>query len=338
MAAPVLALVAGPHVAHDELFDPTSAYNRDDCLAGFRLLREALESSGGRCHTHDVYLAEGTVPDVVLHLDIPRREDNPALAAWSGRCERWAFLLESEVIAPWNWDRRRQAAFSRVFTWHDGLVDGERFYKLNHHVPFCRSLDSQASRPRQVVVMAANKRVRHRLELYSMRRSAIAWADRNRPGVLDLYGPGWDRRVPKTRVAQSLMHRTHLDRVPARPPSSYRGVADRKSDVLGQYRFSLCLENARGIPGYITEKIFDVMLAGTVPIYLGAPNVADHIPSACFIDLRQFTSWSALFDELASMTPEQYDEQRAAAAHYLDSSTARAWSAEGFAAALMEQL
>ena len=51
--------------------------------------------------------------------------------------------------------------------------------------------------------------------------------------------------------------------------------------------FAICYENARDIPGYITEKIFDCFFAGCVPIYWGgAPNVTDHIPANTFIMIK----------------------------------------------------
>ena len=39
---------------------------------------------------------------------------------------------------------------------------------------------------------------------------------------------------------------------------------------------------------WITEKIFDCFYAGTIPVYLGAPDVARWLPPECFIDMRRF--------------------------------------------------
>ena len=66
-----------------------------------------------------------------------------------------------------------------------------------------------------------------------------------------------------------------------------------KLGVLGESRFALCLENT-AFPGYITEKIFDSLFAGAIPIYLGAPDIEDWIPASCFIDLRKFESLDTL--------------------------------------------
>lgn len=43
---------------------------------------------------------------------------------------------------------------------------------------------------------------------------------------------------------------------------------DRKEEYLRQYRFNLCPENSLG-EGYITEKVFDSISAGCIPIYWG---------------------------------------------------------------------
>ena len=56
-----------------------------------------------------------------------------------------------------------------------------------------------------------------------------------------------------------------------------RFIAD-KWDGLAPYRFSLAIENCRE-PDYWTEKIADCFLARTVPLYDGAPNIADYFPA-----------------------------------------------------------
>ena len=55
--------------------------------------------------------------------------------------------------------------------------------------------------------------------------------------------------------------------------ASWRGPARSKSETLGRYTFALCFENMV-LKGWITEKIFDCFYSGTVPIYLGAPDLS----------------------------------------------------------------
>ena len=58
-----------------------------------------------------------------------------------------------------------------------------------------------------------------------------------------------------------------------------------KIKVMHQYQYAICFENL-SYPGYVTEKIIDCLVAGTIPIYLGAPDIASYIPSECWIDMK----------------------------------------------------
>jgi hypothetical protein len=48
------------------------------------------------------------------------------------------------------------------------------------------------------------------------------------------------------------------------------------------FRFGIAFENSQ-VPGYITEKIANVKLAGAVPIYWGAPDVASYLNTDAFL-------------------------------------------------------
>jgi hypothetical protein len=61
----------------------------------------------------------------------------------------------------------------------------------------------------------------------------------------------------------------------------FQPVAD-KWDGLAPYRYSIAVENHSG-PDYWTEKIVDCFLAGTMPIYFGATNIADYFPADSFV-------------------------------------------------------
>lgn len=72
-----------------------------------------------------------------------------------------------------------------------------------------------------------------------------------------------------------------------------RGRAS-KNELLDRYKFTLAFENAIG-RDYVTEKFFDPLIRGSVPVYLGAPNVEDFAPGEhCFINVRDFPNPRAL--------------------------------------------
>ena len=60
------------------------------------------------------------------------------------------------------------------------------------------------------------------------------------------------------------------------------------------YKFVLAFENAIDTD-FVTEKFYDPLLAGSVPVYLGAPNIEDFAPGDnCFVDVRQFENPQSL--------------------------------------------
>jgi len=80
-----------------------------------------------------------------------------------------------------------------------------------------------------------------------------------------------------------------------------------KLETIGRYPFCLALENSIA-PDYVTEKMFDPLAAGTVPVYLGAPNAAAFVPDGCYIDAASFGSPAELAAYLRHLieTPQAY--------------------------------
>jgi len=66
------------------------------------------------------------------------------------------------------------------------------------------------------------------------------------------------------------------------------GGWDSKLDMMGRYKFDLSFENAID-EDYVSEKFFQPLLVGTVPVYLGAPNVSEYAPGEnCFINCNDY--------------------------------------------------
>lgn len=98
--------------------------------------------------------------------------------------------------------------------------------------------------------------------------------------------------------------------------SIYRGECDSKYDVLSKYEFCLCFENM-AMSGYITEKIFDCFYAGTIPCYLGAPDIEALIPPETYIDARQFSTSEEMWDFAKNMTSSEKEQLRKAGKEFL---------------------
>ena len=83
----------------------------------------------------------------------------------------------------------------------------------------------------------------------------------------------------KQRVYQELSLLGQVDLI-----TDFKDKLDDKSCVHGydlirffnQYKFIICFENSN-TPGYVTEKIFNVFHARSIPIYNGAPDIDKYI-------------------------------------------------------------
>lgn len=67
-----------------------------------------------------------------------------------------------------------------------------------------------------------------------------------------------------------------------------------KMELYKDYKFVIAFENSCA-PDYVTEKFYDPLLAGAVPIYLGAPNIREFAPGeGCFVHVPDFDSPASL--------------------------------------------
>ncbi|MFT4071628.1 MAG: glycosyltransferase family 10 [Dysgonamonadaceae bacterium] len=71
-----------------------------------------------------------------------------------------------------------------------------------------------------------------------------------------------------------------------------------KLETIRHYKFTIAFENAVS-RNYVTEKFFDPLIVGSVPVYLGAPDIDRFSPGQnSFIDVRDYSSPEKLAQEL----------------------------------------
>lgn len=316
------------HFNADGLFnieDPV--LNRDDQLLPFHRLREKLASAGQKIHTAD-YLPRDSNdlnPCEYYSLGIL---DNFKIIRNSRSVNLSAFvIMEPPVVAPHLYAALPEltAVFDRVYL-HNIHGDGysltgvmrEKLRKLYWPIPYSTVLESywgNRDRLKRIVVIngSHNPHSRSR-EQYSTRIEAMVALSKS--GAVDLYGRGWKRWwsraalwLPYWRNRSALM-------------SIYKGACSSKFEVLQQYEYCLCFENM-AMDGYITEKIFDCLYAGTIPLYLGASDIEKYIPVTAFIDCRKFLSWDELWEEVCAMSEGKIQSMREAGRLFLSSEEAK---------------
>ncbi len=180
----------------------------------------------------------------------------------------------------------------------------------NQSIPRWHDLARWFDRPRQVSLKREWAGLRYRPILrdrYVARLRAIEAF--SRMDDFDLFGEGWADGQPAVEPG-----------LQAAAQRAYRGVARDKPKLLAGYRFALVFEKAR-FPGYVSERIFECFFARCIPIYSGAPDVAQYVPPAAFIDARQFATYEDL-DRFLRATTEADARRFVDAAHVFLSSPA----------------
>jgi len=157
-------------------------------------------------------------------------------------------------------------------------------------------------------------------ELHTQRLALLDYF--SKMGFLDLFGHGWHdiSNLPPKRISNL---RKYL-------PNLYHGSVRDKIKTLRNYSFCLCLENM-SYPSYVTEKIFDCLKAGTVPIYLGAPDIEEYVPVECFIHVSRFKSPQALFEYINNISDDEYETYVAAGQKFITSSKGLSFTYEHLA-------
>lgn len=136
----------------------------------------------------------------------------------------------------------------------------------------------------------------------------VALDDRHPTPVSAWVSSAWDRCGRDDYLRQMMEHV---------PVHSYGRVAHNtdlaedlgpltKKTTISRYRFTVAFENSIA-PGYVTEKLFQPLRAGSVPIYRGAPDVDRYLPAGrCMINADDFGSPHELAEFLLQMIDAEY--------------------------------
>lgn len=312
-------------------------------LPVFERLAEDASARGFRFKNAADWIAEGQpgpahlLWDFASHAVLPRSLRTPtvrSVVAWT---------MESPLVAHRGYHRLTAIArdANAVMTFpgaRELLPAGTRFEALYWPNHDRRSLDDVSPRPRLLVLVNSNKRANAGIRDLPLREpvraarllaaSALATSYRLRhswtvedlyderlraitelggTGELDLYGVGWDRPIPglapdRQRIVDAI----------------YRGPVADKRKLMSDYRFALVIENTR-FPGYVTEKVFDALLAGAVPVYLGAPDLASLVPPDVFVDVTAFGDYAELVRHLQALSERDVGAMRDAGRAFLES-------------------
>ena len=238
------------------------------------------------------------------------------------------YLFEVIVVDPAMYRATPELArhFRTLYSWTNTdqlrpfLPNVPEMRQFRIPMPFDDAIEPHWSRRdrRGIIMVNSNKRaVLTEGELYTERLRALKHFAAG--GGIDLWGRLWENGLGELEAEFGDAVRR-----------SWRGPVDDKHEAMSRYRFAICYENMI-LDGWITEKLFDCLYAGVVPIYLGAPDIGDAVDPNCYIDARRFANYDEMERYLASLTDIEYEAMRIAGRDYLASAQFRQFSPDGFA-------
>lgn len=153
---------------------------------------------------------------------------------------------------------------------------------------------------------AGIKDMHNSINLYHTRHQIVGELLKKYEDKFVLFGAGWPTMAP-----------------------GYNKVSDWRRDKIKQIDefqcdFVLCLDNIM-MKNHIYEKIHDGFSSDRVALYLGEPNIDEHIPKECYVDLRPFFNVEThevdvdkMLEIVKNMTQEEYDKILEAVHKYRD--------------------
>ncbi|MCY6482756.1 glycosyltransferase family 10 [Clostridium aestuarii] len=309
----------------NSLFNPARYSIGENMEYPIVILKNKLNKMNSSIDTLDMYPIEKY--DKIIFIDIPScniRYDYNLISK-----DLYLILMESSLIKPENYIKENHKCFKKIFTWNDELVDKKKYIKYYwpNKIPVSINFDIN-SKSKLCTMIAGHKLRIHPLELYSERIKAVRWFEENHIEDFDLYGIDWDKMI--VGFNGNLIDNNNYP--------SYKGRIESKNKILKKYKFCICYENATGINGYITEKIFDCFFAGCIPIYWGVTNITDSIPKNTFIDKRDFSTYKELYDYIKNMSQNEYIKYIDAISAFIKSEQIQKFSAKGFAENIIKEI
>lgn len=213
-------------------------------------------------------------------------------------------ILEPPSVLLSNYNIELHRDIKYVLTWDKKLIDNKKYFYVQspytdqwptiNYVPF--------EKRKLLVDVSSNKFSNHPDELYTFRRKLINYFDKNHPADFDLYGFGWNIffGISRKHFLKNILNYKRYQ--------TYKGVAKSKFEVFPKYKFVLCIENMKNIDDYISQRVFDIFISNAVPIYWGAKNISEYIPTNCFIDASSFNCFEDLYKFISEINEKEYLE------------------------------
>ena len=344
-----------PTMGEDRIFERGCYQHFGDAthwMEPFWELRETTKRGGFELRTWDLVDLEDAAALMIMDVLLSPHEVE-ALRRQHPHLKVVQQILETPLGKAWVFDPRNHQTFDAVITYNDQLVGRPGYFVFKIPAGGLKGKmrkEGKVFSERKLGCMVANvpnpapllprhsgwgmmrkgwsfslctwwNYAREGGSLYRERLSIAACFAELAPDEFDIFGPDWDRiNNPAIRKA-------------------WKGPwAGSKLDLFGNFRFTIAYENCRNDAGYISEKIFDAMLGGTVPVYMGNERIAELVPPASFVDARAFGSRQALLEYMAGMSEAEWKRMRMAGEEFLRNGAEERFGSKQYGDAVMAAL
>lgn len=226
---------------------------------------------------------------------------------------------EPPVTSPAFYDKAKHSAFRYCLTSCLAMLDGEKYF----YQPAFTDFDFK----KQYNVLFEHKKlctficggffrkVKDNRWLYQTRLDIVSYFDQNHKDDFDFWGYGWEDKG---------FH-------------CYRGIAEDRIEIFSKYKFVICIPNSVfPVDEFFDPRIFDAMVGGSIPIYLGCPDIKRIVPANTFIDLRDFSSYDELYEYISRMDRNTYQGYIKSIEIFLASNKAKQFSVKSAVKHLVE--
>ena len=324
-------------------------------------LKSTLENQQWRVLTYDQEESKSTL-DIIIFVDLPA--DIAVVANIKEQAPNAItilYILESPPHHPGQFNLKNYKPFDYVISYNKPLADNSKIFfcpipfdalEGNGDLPFLvwkqrRLLCIINGRKKSGFLCNSGNGPLHRLGVrglgepwhtsarciltqwrgyqYNFRNELVDSLDKciSSANSFDVFGRGWN--------GEPIGYWERFVKSPL-PIKSSKGVYHgNKLELLGGYKYTLVIENWIGDESYVSEKLFEALAAGCVPIYWGDPSIKRLLPNKAFINGPSFNSAADILDFLTGETEKQWAQRLLAINHFKKSHYYKMRSPRGFA-------
>lgn len=218
------------------------------------------------------------------------------------RQKRILVSFEPKSVNPLAHKKIIHKLFGSVFVMHKAqlIIDTDRVLQFgffnSEDKPHLPDYESWEKRPNEICLINANKLSFVKGNLYNVRRKYSRGFSKSKIQI-HIFGSGWEKNMylqflqqlgSITRLMLKFLTLPSLKNffmpLTKNPYLYFMGTVKSKYETYKNYKFALVIEND---PRFVSEKIFDAILGGTVPLFIGGSLEDFGIPKNMAIEIPE---------------------------------------------------